>query len=297
MSLSQRLRAARNERGLTLESASAKSNVALRYVRMLEEGNYPMVADPVYLTSFLRRYAACLGLNELQASREFIAETVNSPAEMPGVAWSKPPVEGNDTHTNTAEQKSSKGLQPPLIPSRRMARARVGKCSSPVGSRTGRSRPRLFKFYAGPLTVIMVVWTVGPLSPLNHWIGKTPPRVSVMESHQEPSAVLIATSTEPSQEPDPASASPALASRPPTTELSPSPVEAPLPAAMNPQAADLSTSDHQLGAIESEQKRSTIDGNRSATDKASDELRAEQLARMKTRSVSANASAKGAGGA
>ena len=55
MSLSEKLRAARSEQGLTLESASVKSNVTLRYVRMFEDGNYPMVSDPAYLTGFVRR--------------------------------------------------------------------------------------------------------------------------------------------------------------------------------------------------------------------------------------------------
>src|SRR5712692_456782 len=51
--LAERLRAARNERGFSLETMSQKSKVALRYVCMFEEGRYPMVADPAYLTCFV----------------------------------------------------------------------------------------------------------------------------------------------------------------------------------------------------------------------------------------------------
>ncbi len=213
-----------------MESASAKSNVALRYVRMFEDGNYPMVADPVYLTNFMRQYAACLGLDELQASREFVAETVNYPA-----------------------------------------RPRLEKRSSPIGSRTGRSRPRLFKFYAGPLSVIAVVWTIGPLSPLNQWNEKMAPGVLVMERR-------LATTVLP----PPAEAPlPTVISPPPPVVIDP-----PLPTAMGTEVADAFTGDEPLGAT-SQQESSAIGSgggsDRSATNKASDELRAEQLARMKLR--------------
>ena len=101
--LAERLRAARGEKGFSLETASQKSKVALRYIGMFEEGRYPMVADPAYLTYFVRRYAASLGLDELEASREFIAETERSPLPLhPG---GSPPVETLDAEPSNAARR------------------------------------------------------------------------------------------------------------------------------------------------------------------------------------------------
>ena len=292
--LSARLRAARDERGLSLARASEGSKVALRYVRMFEEGDYPMVADPAYLAYFIRRYAAFLGLNELQASREFIAETEDSRAEKRNGTESKPLVVGNHTHTSTVEDKDLQALRPLEFPPRRIPRTRLGRGSRPVGSRTVGSRSRLFNFYAGPLSVIAVAWVVGPWSPLNLWTDKIPTPVSMMERREEPSsAIPVAASTEAIHEPERAATSPASASLPPTTELLPPPVVEPLSAAGKPEVAEVSTKDHPRSAITSQKKsdRSSSAGesHRIATDRASDALRAEQLERMKSAGVSAGA--------
>ena len=73
--LGGRLRLAREARGVSAEVASEQASVPIRYLRMFEEGRYPVVADPAYLTHFVRRYATYLGLDAWQASRDFIAET------------------------------------------------------------------------------------------------------------------------------------------------------------------------------------------------------------------------------
>ena len=241
MSLSANLRAARNERGLTLESASAKSNVALRYVRMFEDGNYPMVSDPAYLTGFVRRYAACLGLNELEASNAFIAEIVNRRAVTPN-----------------APRRSGLGFS--------------------GASRPRRSRPRRFKFYAGPLSVVAVLWTVGPLSPLNYGTTTTAPSVwvesgvrPVSAPPSRPPAPLPALTTEPPAPPEPLPLEP--------LEPPPSLADAVLPAPMDGPVANVAASDQA-------QESPPIVSSRSETDKASDALRAAQLVRMRERTSS-----------
>lgn len=57
-----KLVAAREERKLTREEASRLASVPLRFTTMLEEGEYPLIADPAYLVPYLRRYATSLGL-------------------------------------------------------------------------------------------------------------------------------------------------------------------------------------------------------------------------------------------
>jgi cytoskeleton protein RodZ len=73
--LGDRLRHARESRGASTEKASEQASIPIRYIQMFEEGHHPLVADPAYLTHFVRRYAAYLGLDVWQASRDFIAET------------------------------------------------------------------------------------------------------------------------------------------------------------------------------------------------------------------------------
>ena len=234
MSLSEKLRTARSERGLTLESASAKADVALRYVRMFEAGNYPMVSDPAYLTGFVRRYAACLGLNELQASNEFIGEVTNHRAVMPNV------------------------------PRRRWL-------GLPGAFRPSRARPRRFKFYAGPLSVVAVIWTLGPLSPLSYRTAETAPSVWT-ESGARAAPVL------PSRPPAPPPAPvPALTTEPPAS----------LPDA-EPPAIPIDQVDGAVAAVDQPRESSPIESSRSENDKASDALRAAQLVRMKERVSSPN---------
>src|SRR5688572_6612105 len=234
MSLSENFRAARNERGLTLESASAKSNVALRYARMFEDGNYPMVSDPAYLTGFVRQYAGCLGLNELEASNEFIAEITT---------------------------------RRPAIPNA----PRRNWLGSPGASRPRRARPRRFKFYAGPLSVVAVLWTLGPLSPLNYWAAETAPSVWVAESRVRPVSAPPSPPLAPAPEP------PAL-----TTEPRPSLADPVLPAPIVGQVED-------VPAGVQTQESSSVASSRSETDKASDALRAAQLVRMRERTSSLDA--------
>lgn len=70
-----RLREAREKRGLSEEAASREAGLPLRYLKMLEEGRFPTVADPAYLTHFLQRYARFLGLDPGATTRSFLQET------------------------------------------------------------------------------------------------------------------------------------------------------------------------------------------------------------------------------
>jgi transcriptional regulator with XRE-family HTH domain len=319
--LAERLRAARNERGFSLEAASQKSKVALRYVRMFEEGRYPMVADPAYLTYFVRRYAASLGLDELEASRELIAETECSTSPLRG--GGSPPAETLDAepsnaarrgraadanHIHASAVKQQRDVQSPerfLVLSRLMAAAKpklgapfvlvsqlmtrrmpkLGRhsWSGPLSSRRGRHfRPGLFKFYAGPLALIAAVAMVGPFSPLYAWRDKTLPSVAKTASPLEASSAILTEATrEARHEPALIAASPAvaLASLPPAAEVSPPSVDASVPTAVKVAVPDVSVPHGQhLGT---RRPPRVLPRSQSSTNKASDALREEQLARMR----------------
>ncbi len=71
----QRLIAAREARGLDRAQAAAGAGISLRYLTMLEEGEYPLVSDPAYLSPFIRRYATFLDLPAEDTVVAFLSET------------------------------------------------------------------------------------------------------------------------------------------------------------------------------------------------------------------------------
>lgn len=60
------LQEARTAKGLTIEAAAAASKVPLSFVRLMEQEQFHLVPDPLYLTRFLTEYATFLGLDPRQ---------------------------------------------------------------------------------------------------------------------------------------------------------------------------------------------------------------------------------------
>lgn len=56
------LREARENKGLTLEEAQARTRINVRYLTALESGQYSALPTPVHVRGFLRNYARFLGL-------------------------------------------------------------------------------------------------------------------------------------------------------------------------------------------------------------------------------------------
>ena len=69
------LRQAREQQNISLQDAAQVVNIPLHYLQTLETGEDSRVlADPMYLIPFLRRYAAFLDLDPDEAVRQFLAE-------------------------------------------------------------------------------------------------------------------------------------------------------------------------------------------------------------------------------
>ena len=69
------LRQAREQRDISLQDAAQAANIPVHYLQALETGQDSRVlADPMYLIPFLRRYAAFLDLDPDEAVRQFLAE-------------------------------------------------------------------------------------------------------------------------------------------------------------------------------------------------------------------------------
>ncbi|HEY8297096.1 MAG TPA: RodZ domain-containing protein [Candidatus Baltobacteraceae bacterium] len=71
MSLGERFRTAREQRGLTLSDVAEQIRIRSVYLAAIEEENWPSIGAPVYIRGFLRTYARFLGLDPEDAVTEF----------------------------------------------------------------------------------------------------------------------------------------------------------------------------------------------------------------------------------
>jgi cytoskeleton protein RodZ len=88
-SIGQRLRAAREERGITPEQAAYRSKVPLQLLYALESDDYRLLPDPAYLIRPLHDYARVLGMDPLAFEEEFRQRIRRQPS--PSLAVIPPP--------------------------------------------------------------------------------------------------------------------------------------------------------------------------------------------------------------
>lgn len=81
--LGQMLRARREARGLTQEQAADRARVQLVFVRALEDDDYHLLPDELYLTRFVYEYASSLGLDPGGAHEAFRRQTRRPPGHHP----------------------------------------------------------------------------------------------------------------------------------------------------------------------------------------------------------------------
>ncbi len=71
MSLGERFRAAREQRGLTLSEVAEHLRIRSVYLAAIEDQNWSAIGAPVYTRGFLRTYARYLGLDPEEAVAEY----------------------------------------------------------------------------------------------------------------------------------------------------------------------------------------------------------------------------------
>jgi cytoskeletal protein RodZ len=71
MSLGERFRVAREQRGLTLSDVAEHVRIRSVYLAAIEEENWKAIGAPVYIRGFLRTYARFLGLDPEESVAEF----------------------------------------------------------------------------------------------------------------------------------------------------------------------------------------------------------------------------------
>jgi cytoskeleton protein RodZ len=71
IAIGQILQDARTARGLTIEAAAAASKVPLSFVRLMEQEQFHLIPDLLYIVRFLGEYAAFLGLDPKQVEAQW----------------------------------------------------------------------------------------------------------------------------------------------------------------------------------------------------------------------------------
>jgi cytoskeletal protein RodZ len=88
-SIGQRLRAGREERGITPEQAAYRCKIPLQFLHALESDDYHLLPDPVYLIRPLHEYARELGMDPALLEAEFQQAIRRQPS--PSLAVIPPP--------------------------------------------------------------------------------------------------------------------------------------------------------------------------------------------------------------
>ena len=70
----ERLRAAREEKGLTLEDVAAQTRIPRRHLESLENATWDQLPAPTYTIGFARSYAAAVGLDRTEIGDQLRAE-------------------------------------------------------------------------------------------------------------------------------------------------------------------------------------------------------------------------------
>jgi cytoskeletal protein RodZ len=83
MSLGERFRAAREQRGLTLSEVAEHIRIRSVYLSAIEEEHWSAIGAPVYIRGFLRTYARYLGLDPEEAVSAFNAASATEAPTAP----------------------------------------------------------------------------------------------------------------------------------------------------------------------------------------------------------------------
>lgn len=73
-SVGQRLRAAREEKGLTLDEVANQTRIPLRHLQNLEESDWSKLPAPTYTIGFAKSYASAIGLDRNEIGEDLRAE-------------------------------------------------------------------------------------------------------------------------------------------------------------------------------------------------------------------------------
>ncbi len=74
LTVGQRLRAAREQRGLSLEDVAAQTRIPQRHLESIENAEWDRLPAPTYTTGFAKSYASAVGLDRTEVGEQLRAE-------------------------------------------------------------------------------------------------------------------------------------------------------------------------------------------------------------------------------
>jgi cytoskeletal protein RodZ len=83
------LSAARERRGVSREQAASETGIPKRYLQMMENNDYALASDQLYVLPFMRRYATFLALDPEETAMRFVRE-VQRAENNPGIRIDEP---------------------------------------------------------------------------------------------------------------------------------------------------------------------------------------------------------------
>jgi cytoskeletal protein RodZ len=88
-SLGRFLSAARERRGVSREQVASQTGIPKRYLQMMENNDYSLASDQLYVLPFMRRYATFLALDPEETAMRFVRE-VQRAENNPGARIDEP---------------------------------------------------------------------------------------------------------------------------------------------------------------------------------------------------------------
>ncbi len=81
--LGQRLKEARNDKGLSIEEVQSITKIQKRYLHAIEEGNYELLPGNFYTRAFIKNYAEAVGLHGEELLEEYASEIPKATTDVP----------------------------------------------------------------------------------------------------------------------------------------------------------------------------------------------------------------------
>ncbi|MBN8207511.1 helix-turn-helix domain-containing protein [Bacillus sp. NTK071] len=81
--LGQRLKEARNDKGLSIEEIQSITKIQKRYLHAIEEGNYELLPGNFYTRAFIKNYAEAVGLGGEELLEEYASEIPKASTDVP----------------------------------------------------------------------------------------------------------------------------------------------------------------------------------------------------------------------
>lgn len=104
--LGQKLKEAREEKGMSLEDLQEETKIQKRYLKAIEDGEYGKLPGSFYTRAFIKNYAEMVGLNFEELANEYRSEMPGTHPEMPPEDVNLPP--GGNTGSPAGSGKVSR---------------------------------------------------------------------------------------------------------------------------------------------------------------------------------------------